>query len=112
MRWLALVFGLITAPAHAETVIASWYGPGFDGHRTASGEVYHQDAMTMAHRTLAFGTIVAVRYQGRCVEVRVTDRGPYIAGRSLDLSRGAARALGMIEEGVARVDMEVGGDCG
>ncbi|MDT8436287.1 MAG: septal ring lytic transglycosylase RlpA family protein [Gemmatimonadota bacterium] len=84
---------------------ASWYGPGFHGRRTASGEVYDMEAMTAAHRRLPFGTRVEVRNldNGRRTVVRINDRGPFAGGRILDLSRAAARELGVIGPGVSRV---------
>jgi len=92
-----------TAPAEATCGKASWYGPGFHGRTTASGAVYNQHAMTAAHRTLPFGTRIKVRYQGRTATVTITDRGPYIRGRVLDLSKGAATKLGLIPAGVGHV---------
>ena len=85
---------------------ASWYGPGFDGNRTASGEIFDQWALTAAHRTLPFGTRLRVTNtaNGRSVVVRVNDRGPFVSGRVLDLSRAAADALGF--SGVATVRIE------
>jgi rare lipoprotein A len=76
---------------------ASWYGPGFHGRRTASGERFNTGAMTAAHRTLPFGTRVKVRNAstGRSVVVRINDRGPYAHGRIIDLSRASAQALGI-----------------
>lgn len=76
---------------------ASWYGPGFHGKRTASGERFNAGALTAAHRSLPFGTMLRVtnRANGRSVVVRINDRGPFSGGRSLDLSAGAARAIGM-----------------
>lgn len=89
--------------------VASWYGPGFHGRRTASGEVYDMDGMTAAHRTLPFGTWVRVvnRENGRAARVRITDRGPFREGRIIDLSRAGARELGMLGSGTARVRLEV-----
>jgi len=89
--------------------VASWYGPGFDGRRTASGEIYDQDGLTAAHPSLPFGTRVRVTNldNGRTVEVRITDRGPFAEGRAIDLSRAAARVIAMIGPGVARVRIEV-----
>lgn len=86
-------FMLGVAPAHSET--ASWYGPGFHGRLTANGERFNQDGLTAAHKSLPFGTRVRVTNlaNGRSVVVRINDRGPYVAGRSLDLARGAARAI-------------------
>ena len=84
---------------------ASWYGPGFHGRRTASGERYDMHAMTAAHRTLPFGTWVRVHslVNGREVDVRITDRGPFIRSRVIDVSRGAAEALGMLGLGFKEV---------
>lgn len=92
-----LITALITFSTYveAEACIASYYGPGFHGRRTASGEIFDQNAMTAAHRTLAFGTRVTVTYKGRSVTVRINDRGPFIKGRCIDLSRAAARAIGL-----------------
>ena len=89
--------------------VASWYGPGFHGRRTASGEVYDQDALTAAHRSLPFGTRVRVTNleNGRAVEVRINDRGPFVGGRVIDVSRAAARVIGLIGPGVGRVRLEV-----
>lgn len=84
---------------------ASWYGPGFQGKRTASGERFDMNALTAAHRTLAFGTRVLVRNtrNGREVVVRITDRGPHVRDRIIDLSKAAAAALGMLQDGEAPV---------
>jgi rare lipoprotein A len=81
--------------------IASWYGRRFHGRRTASGEVYDMDGLTAAHPSLPFGTVVRVQslVNGRTVDVRINDRGPHIRRRIIDLSRGAAQALGLIESG-------------
>ena len=84
------------------SVISSWYGPGFHGNLTANGERYNQNGLTAAHRTLPFGTKLKVCYK-RCAVVRVNDRGPYIHGRELDLSKGAADAIGLTNSGVGRV---------
>jgi rare lipoprotein A len=87
---------------------ASWYGPGFHGRQTANGERFDQDAMTMAHRSMKFGTCVRVTRvdTGDSVLVRVNDRGPYVPPRIADLSRGAAAELGMLQRGVADVRLE------
>lgn len=89
--------------------VASWYGPGFHGRPTASGERYDMQALTAAHPWLPFGTIVRVdnRDNGRAVDLRVNDRGPFSGGRILDVSRAAARRLGMIGPGTARVRVTV-----
>src|SRR5512140_2008979 len=82
----------------------SFYGEGFEGHRTASGERFDPGALTAAHRSLPFGTCLEVENleNGRRVRVRVNDRGPYQGGRILDVSRAAALRLGMVQAGVAR----------
>lgn len=83
--------------------LASWYGPGFHGRRTASGERFDQNALTAAHRSLPFGTKVRVidEKTGRSIVVRINDRGPFAHGRIIDLSKGSAQALGM--SGMSRV---------
>lgn len=88
---------------------ASWYGPGFHGRYTASGEVFNQNAMTAAHRTLPFGTRVRVTNlnNNRQVTVRINDRGPFSRGRVIDLSAAAARAIGLQRAGVGPVRVEV-----
>ena len=88
---------------------ASWYGPGFHGNRTSSGEIYDQYQLTAAHQTLPLGTRVAVTNldNGKQVEVRINDRGPFVKGRSLDLSYAAARMLGAIGPGTIPVRVEV-----
>lgn len=84
---------------------ASWYGPGFHGRRTASGERYDMHALTAAHRTLPFGTLVRVHslVNGREVDVRITDRGPFSRSRVIDVSRAAAQELGMLGLGFKEV---------
>ena len=84
---------------------ASWYGPGFHGRRTANGERYDMHSLTAAHRTLPFGTWVRVRslVNGREVDLRITDRGPFIRNRVIDVSRGAAESLGMLGLGFKQV---------
>ena len=88
---------------------ASWYGPGFHGRRSASGEIFNQNAMTAAHRTLPFGTQVRVTNlaTNQQVIVRINDRGPYSHGRIIDLSAGAARQIGLMNMGVGPVQVEV-----
>ena len=95
----------------ATRTLASWYGGGAGlSKRTASGERFNPDALTAAHRTLPFGTRLNVSVNGRSVIVRVNDRGPVKStGRTLDLSRGAARVLGIIGRGTARVSWRVAG---
>ena len=91
--------------------MASWYGPGFDGNYTASGEVFNQNDLTAAHPSLPMGTRVRVTNldTGRAVLVRINDRGPYHGGRILDLSAGAARIIGVMDSGVAPIRLEVMG---
>lgn len=88
-----------------EVGTASWYGPQFDGKRTANGEIFHQYAISAAHTTLPLPSVVEVRNleNGRTINVRVNDRGPFVGDRIIDLSRGAARELGFERQGTARV---------
>ena len=90
---------------------ASWYGvpDGFHGRRTANGEVFNAYGKTAAHRSLPFGTQVRVTNlnNGRSTVVRINDRGPFVGGRSIDLSQGAAAAIGMISSGTAPVKLEI-----
>ena len=113
LLWILLIFGAFMAfgndRAEADTVLASWYGPGFDGQLTASGEVFDAHGYTAAHNTLPLGTEITVSYAGRAVDVVVNDRGPYSGGRELDLSQGAAEYLGLTAAGVDYVDYEVAG---
>lgn len=107
-------------PGYSETGIASWYGPNFHGQRAANGEVFDETALTAAHPTLPLSSLVQVTNleNGREVIVRVTDRGPFVDGRLIDLSRGAAQVLGFEGQGRARVHVRylgpaprrVGGD--
>ena len=87
---------------------ASWYGPGFHGKETASGETYNQNKLTAAHRTLPLGTEVEVTNlkSGKSVKVEINDRGPYVGNRVIDLSRAAAQEIGMKEKGLATVKIE------
>jgi rare lipoprotein A len=113
LLWILLIFGAFMAfgndRAEADTVLASWYGPGFDGQITASGEVFDAYGYTAAHNTLPLGTEITVSYAGRSLDVVVNDRGPYSGGRELDLSQGAAEYLGLTAAGVDSVDYEVVG---
>ena len=99
----------VVQPGHTEEGIASWYGHPYHGRAAANGEIYDMEKMTAAHRTLPFHTWVRVHDldNDRSVEVRITDRGPFVAGRIIDLSHAAARELSMIGPGVARVRIEV-----
>lgn len=98
----------ISAPVRPQVkrpATATWYGPGFHGRRTASGERFDQNDLTAAHPTLPLGSQVEVTNvaTGKTVQVRINDRGPRRRGRSIDLSRGAAQELGMLRSGVSRV---------
>ena len=104
------VAGCATWMAPEEQIgIASWYGPGFHGNKTANGEVFDMNARTAAHRTLPFGTLVRVTRldTGASTVVRINDRGPHVAGRVIDLSNAAARQLDMVADGVARVRIDI-----
>jgi rare lipoprotein A len=116
---LVLALGVVLSACSALSVrwtgrqagLASWYGPGLYGRRTASGTVHTGAALTAAHRSLPFGTRVRVTNlnNGRQVVVVVDDRGPFVRGRVVDLSRAAARRLGMVRDGVVPVRLEVVG---
>jgi rare lipoprotein A len=130
MRWRRLGLGValglavqacsLTKPVTPPVVggrqegVASWYGPGFHGKRTANGEVYDQYELTAAHQTLPLGTRVMVTSltNGRSVEVRINDRGPFVGGRIVDLSYAAASVIRMVGAGTMPVRLEVlgGGD--
>jgi rare lipoprotein A len=107
---VAMLVALVGASeAKADTTLASWYGPGFAGNPTASGETYDPAGFTAAHKTLPLGTPITVSYGGSSVDVVVNDRGPYVGDRELDLSQGAAEYLGLTAAGVDYVDYSVGG---
>jgi rare lipoprotein A len=95
-------------PSFTQTGLASFYGRAHDGKITASGESFNPEDFTAAHRTLALGSRVRVTNleNGQAVTVKITDRGPFVRGRIVDLSQAAARALGMTEKGVTRVRLE------
>jgi rare lipoprotein A len=113
---IALLAGafLVISDGHAATKVglASWYGPGFEGQPTASGENFNPHGFTAAHNSLPLGTELVVSYGGRSVKVTVNDRGPYSGGRELDLSQGAAEYLGLTYAGVDYVDYAVAGGYG
>ena len=102
-----------TPPRPVQVGLASWYGPGFHGEETASGEIFNQREMVAAHRTLPLGSVIRVTNleNGRRVTLRVIDRGPYgrnfRKGTILDVSRGAARRLRMVRDGLVKVRIEV-----
>jgi rare lipoprotein A len=89
--------------------VASWYGAPFHGRRTSSGEIFDMNQLVAAHRTLPLGSVVRVinLNNGRRTEVRIIDRGPFVGGRLIDLSLAAARAIDMVESGVATVRLEL-----
>ncbi|WP_363278105.1 septal ring lytic transglycosylase RlpA family protein [Devosia sp.] len=106
---LMVVFGRCQASA-AECGLASWYGPGFHGKRTASGERFDENAMTAAHKTLPHGTIVEVTDQrtGKSIKVTINDRGPFKRGRIIDLSKAAGAAFGLpTARGVTKVCIKI-----
>jgi len=94
---------------YVEEGVASWYGIPFDGHRTSNGEIYDMHQFTAAHRTLPFGAVVRVTNlrNGKQTEVRVNDRGPFVANRVIDLSLSAAQAIDMVGTGTAPVRLEM-----
>ncbi|MGH9514364.1 MAG: septal ring lytic transglycosylase RlpA family protein [Terriglobales bacterium] len=96
-------------PAQVETGIASWYGAPYHNRRGSNGEVYDMHAMTAAHRTLPLGSIVRVTNleSHKSAVVRITDRGPFIEGRIIDLSQAAAKQIGLVQQGTGRVRVEV-----
>lgn len=96
-------------PGETWECVSSWYGEGFDGQPTASGEIYDMYANTAAHRTLPLGSLVQVvnLKTHRSVVVRINDRGPYVDGRQLDVSYGVAQQLGFDEEGLAQVRLKI-----
>jgi rare lipoprotein A len=96
----------LQAPGSADGV-ASWYGDEFNGSLTANGETFNDNEMTAAHLGLPFGSLVLVTYQGQSVIVRINDAGPYYGDRIIDLSKEAARRLGMLDEGVGSVHLDL-----
>jgi rare lipoprotein A len=96
-------------PGQSFYATASWYGRDFHGRQTASGEHFNMNDHTAAHRTLPFGTVVRITNlrNGKHTTVRINDRGPWVRGRDIDLSYGAARDLGMLNTGLERVFIEV-----
>lgn len=96
-------------PLHETYGKASWYGPGFHGKKTSSGEIFDQNKLTAGSKTLPLGTVVEVTNlrNNKKVEVKINDRGPWVKGRKIDLSRGAAQKLGMLKTGVAPVKIKI-----
>ena len=122
--FIFLLFLFLSACAHAPErievqpgrtyeAIASWYGPGFNGRRTASGEIFDQDRLTAAHRTYPFGTRLRLANpkNGKSCEVVVNDRGPFVSGVDIDISRGASRAISRLDTGPVIIE-ELGRDPG
>lgn len=106
---LAGIAATQTPPSRWERGLASWYGAPYDGQRAASGEIYHQEAFTAAHRRLPFGSLVRVHRldRNRSVVVRINDRGPFAPSRVIDLSHAAALWLGIVGRGEVPVALEV-----
>lgn len=104
-----LLAALLPAGLSAEEGLASWYGGHFQGRKTANGEIFDTNLLTAAHKSLPFGTIVQVMHKGngKTVQVRINDRGPFVAGRIIDLSRAAADALGLTAQGVAPIRLTI-----
>ena len=100
LRVIALFAAMMQTPVEAQIVSTSWYQ---QGRITANGERFYPDRLTAAHRSLPFGTKLKVKYGKKQIVVRINDRGPFVKGRSLDLSRGAAKALGL--QGVQKVEI-------
>lgn len=98
----------IIKPGHKEVGEASWYGPGFQGQETANGKTFDQKKLTAAHPTLPMGTKAQVTNleNGKKVEITINDRGPYVEDRAIDLSRAAAKKLGMVKDGTSKVKIE------
>lgn len=90
------------------TMVASWYGPRFHGRKTANGEIFDQQALTAAHKKFRFGTLLRLTNpkNEKSIVVRINDRGPFMKGRELDLSKAAAAELGILERGVAKLNIE------
>jgi rare lipoprotein A len=102
---MSFVTGETMAAGSNQCGTASWYGPGFNGKKAASGERFNQNAMTAAHKSLPFGTKLKVTNQktGKVVTVKINDRGPYHGGRIIDLSKAAATQLGIVGAGTGKV---------
>lgn len=106
-----IIIGLTSSPGgdFYQTGVASWYGPNFQGNPTANGEIFDMNELTAAHKSLPFNTRVKVVHlsTGKEVVVRINDRGPFIKGRIIDLSRRAAEKLGIIGSGTAEVGLKI-----
>ncbi|MCK5247161.1 septal ring lytic transglycosylase RlpA family protein [Candidatus Bipolaricaulota bacterium] len=101
--------GLAFYGPYYEVGIASWYGPGFHGNLTANGETYDMYGVSAAHKSLPFGTLVRVIEfdTRRSIMVRINDRGPFVDGRIIDLSKGAAEELGIVDKGITKVGLRI-----
>jgi rare lipoprotein A len=97
------------SPIYTETGVASWYGPPYNRHAGANGEIYDENLISAANRTLPMGSLIRVTYlrTGESAVMRITDRGPFVAGRILDLSEGAAKAIGLYRAGIGEVRIDV-----
>lgn len=106
-----IIIGLTSGPVGGfyQTGIASWYGPNFQGNPTANGEIFDMNELTAAHKSLPFNTRVKVvdLSSGNQVVVRINDRGPFVKGRIIDLSRKAAEKLGIIDSGTTKVGLKI-----
>ncbi|MFW6005924.1 MAG: septal ring lytic transglycosylase RlpA family protein [Candidatus Bipolaricaulota bacterium] len=106
-----IIIGLTSSPGedYYQTGTASWYGPNFQGNPTANGEVFDMNELTAAHKSLPFNTKVKVvdLSSGNEIVVRINDRGPFVKGRIIDLSRRAAEKLGIIDSGTAKVGLKI-----
>lgn len=110
--WLLLIFCTVSCTHKiTETGVASYYADKFQGRQTANGQIFKQTKRTAASRTLPFGTKVTVKnlLNGKKVRVRINDRGPFAKGRIIDLSKKAAKKIGMVESGVANVEIRFKG---
>ena len=106
---VGIAVGLAFYGPYYEVGIASWYGPGFHGNLTANGETYDMQGVSAAHKTLPFGTVVRVIELDtrRSIVVRINDRGPFVEGRIIDLSKGAAEELGIVDKGITKVGLRI-----
>ncbi len=106
---VGVAVGMAFYGPYYEVGIASWYGPGFDGNLTANGEVYDMHGVSAAHKFLPFGTVVRVIEfdTRRSIMVRINDRGPFVDGRIIDLSKGAAEELGIVDKGITKVGLRI-----
>ena len=106
---IIIALGITTFTVKAKEGVASYYHDSLDGNLTANGEIYRKDKISAAHKTLPFGTMLLVtnKRNNKSVIVKINDRGPFIKGRDIDLSRKAAEEIDMIERGVIKVEYEI-----